>query len=136
MKTSKKSVIVATVVLVLLSSCRLVDYTIISTKNYEIGIDKSKGVLTKGRSFFLFGIGFNLKNPTDKALMNAGQTHDLLVDGVVKYSNIGLGTILTVRGLAISSSELKASMGEKEFGKWIREQNVFDPETEVVDAEP
>ncbi|MEM0939425.1 MAG: hypothetical protein AAGI25_06505 [Bacteroidota bacterium] len=136
MKTSKKSVIVATVVLVLLSSCKLVDYTMMSTKNYELGIDKSKGIPTRGWSFYVFSVGINLKDATDKALRNAGQTYDLLVDGRAKFYPFFFGSIIKVKGLAISSSELKTSMGEKGFEEWIREQHVFDPETEVVDAEP
>ncbi|MEM6738161.1 MAG: hypothetical protein AAF620_19045 [Bacteroidota bacterium] len=136
MKTSKKSVIVATVILVLLSSCKLVDYTMMSTKNYELGIDRSKGIPTRGWSFYVFSVGVNLNDATNKALRKAGQTHDLLVDGRAKFYPFFFGSIIKVKGLAISSSELKASMGEKEFKEWLKGQNVFDPETEVVDAEP
>ncbi|MEQ8908620.1 MAG: hypothetical protein RIC95_05480 [Vicingaceae bacterium] len=125
MKTSKLFLAVILVSLVTLSSCsyRLVDFTVISTKNAEIGVDRSKGKKTMGKKSYFLGLGWNLKDAIDDALGNAGTEYDLLIDGVVTYVSIPLFPTIKVSGLAVSSSDLKADLGEDGFEDWLNQQD-------------
>jgi len=128
----KKSTInVVTLVLILfLSGCtyRLVDFTVISTKNAEIGVDRTKGKQTEGKKSYFLGLGFNLKDALDAALENAGPQYDLLIDGIVSYQNLPFVSVVKVKGVAISSSDLKASLGIQGYNQWCKNNNVFSPE--------
>ncbi|MFK7908768.1 MAG: hypothetical protein AB8B69_26805, partial [Chitinophagales bacterium] len=66
-----------------LSSCsvRLVDFTVISSKNVSLNIDRTQGKKVKGEKKYFLGIGWNLKDAMDKALEMAGPEYDLLIDG-------------------------------------------------------
>ncbi|MEM6967322.1 MAG: hypothetical protein AAF573_21340, partial [Bacteroidota bacterium] len=90
-----------------LSSCtvRLVDFTVISTKNAEIGVDKSKGKQTTGSKSYFLGIGFNLKDALDIALEKAGPKYDLLIDGVVSSQSLPFVSKVKVKGIAVSSQD-------------------------------
>ncbi len=116
------------------SSCtiRLVDFTVISTKNAEIGVDKTKAVQTEGKKSYIFNMGFNLKDALDDALENAGPKYDLLVDGVVLYTSYPFVTVVKVKGLAVSSTELRAELGEEGYRNWCESNNIFDPENPEV----
>lgn len=94
MKKTYKLLLVSLVGLVSLSSCsqRLVDFTVISSKNHSIPIDKSQGIRVKGKSMGFLGLGASIKDAMDKALQSAGPDYDLLIDGVVRiedYFQIG-----------------------------------------------
>ncbi len=120
----------ACVLLVSLSSCttRLVDFTVISTKNADLRMDKSKGKKVEGQKGYFLGFGFNLKDAIDRALESAGPDYDLLVDGVVRYTSLPFVTKVSVEGLAVSTSKMRAELGEEGFDKWLRGQNnVLDP---------
>ena len=79
-------------------SCRLVDFTAVSTKNVPILSDSriGKGVRVKASSFYFLDLGYNLKDCIDKALEKAGSRYNMLVDGVITSSHIPfIGTIVT-----------------------------------------
>ncbi|MGC9354005.1 MAG: hypothetical protein ACP5D9_09215 [Mariniphaga sp.] len=136
MKTSKFYFTgILVVALFALSNCtyRLVDFTVISTKNAEIGVDRTKGVPTEGEKSYFFS-GFNLKDAMDIALENAGSQYDLLIDGVVTVQNIWFVTTVKVKGTAVSSTDLRASLGEDGFKKWRLANNIFDPKKELQEV--
>ena len=130
MKNRNYSLVAMFVVLFALSSCtfRLVDFTAISTKNVNLGIDKSQGIRTEGKKSYFLGIGWNLKDALDIALEKAGPEYDLLIDGVVRYSSFVVMTV-KVEGVAVDSKKMKASLGQKGFEKWYKANNIFDPNT-------
>lgn len=115
------------------TSCtyRLVDFTVISSKNVDIRMDKTMGKKTNGDKTYFLGIGFNLKDALDIALDKAGPGYDLLVDGVVRYTAAPFVAIVKVEGTAISSSKMRLSMGDKAFEEWLCGKDVFDPNQEV-----
>ena len=130
MKKTKLSIFTALLALTLIftgCSQRLVDFTVISSKNHSLKFDKSKGVRVTGKSFGFLGIGVNIKDAMDKALQSAGPQFDLLIDGVVKIENYPFVAGYVVEGTAISSGDLKAMLGEKGFEEWCKSNNVFDP---------
>lgn len=132
MKFSYWKMLLLAIVTLSVTSCsvRLVDFTVISTKNAEIGVDKTKAIQTEGKKSYFLGIGFNLKDAIDNALENAGPAYDLLVDGVVLYKPYPFVTIVEVKGLAVSSSDLRASLGEEGFKNWCQQHNIMDPNDE------
>lgn len=129
MKKSKFSFSILLLFLLAFSSCtyRLVDFTIISSKNHSIDIDKTLGKRVKGKSNSFLGIGASIKDAMDQALQSAGPEYDLLIDGVVKINDYILVAGFTVEGLAVSSAKLRASMTDEEYQKWCKENNIFDP---------
>jgi hypothetical protein len=129
MKLFKTNFLVFVLAAFMVSSCtyRLVDFTMISTKTPGMGIDRSIAVPTEGKKGYFMGFGWNLKDGIDLALENAGTEYDLLIDGVVEYANYPFWTVVKVRGSAINSAKLQASMGEGEFQKWLKGQDVLDP---------
>lgn len=88
-------------------SYRLVDYTVISSKNVNLNLDKGEGKLVVGKKGYFLGIGLNLKDATDKALESAGPEYDLLLDGVVRYNEYLLISSVKVEGVAVRSSDIK-----------------------------
>ena len=53
---------------------------------------------------------------------NAGRQYDLLIDGVVRYSNYPFVVVVKVEGVAVSTSAMKDSMGSVEFEEWKNKQ--------------
>jgi len=130
MKSTKLSIFTALFALTLIfSSCsqRLVDFTVISSKNHGLKFDKSKGVRVTGKSFGFLGMGANIKDAMDKALQSAGPQFDLLIDGVVKMEAYPFINGYIVEGTAISSADLKAMLGDKGFEDWCKSNNILDP---------
>ena len=127
----KSNIIISVFVLIILafSSCshRLAGFTVISTKNHSINFDKTQGKKVMGKSNGFLGIGASIEEALDRALESAGPDYDILIDGVVKVNDYFLVAGFTVQGLAVSSSKLKASMGDEEYQKWCKENNIFDP---------
>ena len=117
-----------------LSSCsqRLIDFTVISSKNVSLNFDKSQGRITSGTSMGFLGLGANIKDAMDKALSTAGPEYDILIDGVVRVNDYFLVSGFKVEGTAISTSKMKASLGLKGFEDWCKANNVFDPATAKV----
>jgi hypothetical protein len=129
MKKIKLNVLLALMTLVFMGSCstRLVDFTVISSKNHSLQIDKSVGVPVKGTSMGFLGLGVSIKDAMDKALQDAGPEYDLLIDGVVRFVNYPLISGYSVEGMAVNSAKLKKQMGEKGFNEWIEGENIFVP---------
>lgn len=128
MRKSIWNLTMAIVLPIILSSCtaRLVDFTVISSKNVNIGFKKSEGKKVIGKSIGFLGIGATIKDAIDKALESAGPDYDLLVDGVVKEASYFLAAGYIVEGIAINSSIKKAELGSEEaFQKWCLEHKVL-----------
>ena len=130
----KISFVAIIIALFMFSSCsyRLVDFTVISSKNVSLKIDKSQGIKVSASSNGFLGLGASIKDAMDKALSSAGPDYDLLVDGVVRVNDYFLVSGYKVEGTAISSSKMKASLGVKGFEDWCKANNVFDPTTATV----
>lgn len=116
--------------LISMSSCstRLVDFTVISTKNTNMIVDRENAKRTEGKATYFLGIGFNLKDGIDDAIQNAGTEYDMLVDGVVRYKNLPFVTIIEVEGLAVSSRSIQTSMTDEEFEQWCSTHDIMDRE--------
>ena len=133
-----KNLLILTLLLGSLTSCsiRLVDFTVISSKNVNLDIDRTQGKKVKGEKSYFLGIGWNIKDAMDKALETAGPEYDLLVDGVVRYGNYPFIISLTVEGTAVSSKAMKNKLGEAGFKDWLNGKKLtYDKETEVVYTE-
>jgi hypothetical protein len=118
-----------------LSSCsqRLIDFTVISSKNVALRIDKSQGKAVKARSMGVFGFGISIKDAMDKALQSAGPDYDLLIDGVVRSKVYPFYAGYIVEGTAVSTSKLKAELGEAGFREWSKNHNILNTNnTEAV----
>jgi hypothetical protein len=122
-----------TLIVVAMSSCgtRLVDFTVISTKNADLNIKKSEGVKTEGKSMKFLNIGVNIKDAIDDALENAGPDYDLLVDGVIRSKQFPFYGGFVVEGTAISTEKMKTQLGEKGFEEWCKQHNIVSPSTPV-----
>jgi hypothetical protein len=122
------------VTLLTFSSCssRLVDFTVISSKNVSLKIDKSQGKTVSASSNGFLGLGASIKDAMDKALSSAGPDYDLLVDGVVRVNDYFLVSGYKVEGTAISTSKMKASLGVKGFEDWCKANNIFDSNSAKV----
>ena len=109
----KKLILPALVVAISMSltSCntRLVDFTVISSKNVTLRLSEDgKGPRTEGRDMKFCGRP-QLKEAIDKAIENAGPGYDALIDGVVYTRNeiIRLGWV--IQGTPIKTSKLKGN---------------------------
>ena len=132
MKTNKLTLLMVLASFFLMTSCslRLVDFTVISSKNVSLKIDKSQGIRVSGSSVGFLGIGASIKDAMDKALQSAGPDYDLLVDGVVSIQDYFLVQGYKVEGTAISTSKLKAALGDDGYNNWCKEHNIFDAESQ------
>lgn len=119
-----------------LSSCsiRLVDFTTISSKNVSLDIDKTKGIQVEASKSYFLGIGWNIKDALDEALETAGPEYDLLVDGVVRYSSYPFISSVKVEGTAVNSRDIKMVYGIDGYKQWLRNNDVFDPETTTIEV--
>ncbi len=122
------------IALITFSSCsqRLIDFTVISSKNVSLKFDKSQGKAVSGTSMGFIGLGASIKDAMDNALQNAGPDFDILVDGVVRLEDYFLVSGYKVEGTAISTSKMKASLGVKGYEEWCKANNIFDPTTATV----
>ena len=129
-----KTLLIIAIAAMTLSSCsfRLVDFTVISSKNVNLDIDRAQGVKTEGKKSYFLGIGWNIKDAMDEALEEAGPEYDMLIDGVVRYTSYPFVSGVTVEGTAVSTKAMKARMGEAGFQDWLNGQNVLSEETAVV----
>lgn len=120
-----------------LGSCsiRLVDFTVISSKNVGLRMDKTKGKQVEASKGYFLGLGWNIKDAMDKALEQAGPGYDLLVDGVVTYTSYPLFLSLKVKGTAINTNDMKMSMTDSEYKEWLAGLNIMDPNTATVEVE-
>jgi hypothetical protein len=133
-----KNFLAVVLMLGLLASCsiRLVDFTIISSKNVGLDIDKSEVKRVKPEKSYFLGIGLNIKDAMYIALEKAGPDYDLLVDGVVRYQSFPFITSIVVEGLAVSSSAMKNKLGEAGFNNWLNGKSLtYDKQNETVSVE-
>ncbi|MCM4156303.1 hypothetical protein [Christiangramia antarctica] len=100
-------------------SVRLVDFTAISSKNVNLNVNTSEGVKTEGSKSYVFGFGFNIKDALDLALENAGPEYDMLMDGVVRYSNYFFVATVEVEGTAYNSRNIRTTMTKAEYKNWL-----------------
>lgn len=77
------------------SSCRLTDFTVISTKNVTLEVKKDVPRVSAK--------GWTVKGAIDKAIEKAGPGYDALIDGVI-YDT---GWRFKVEGTPIKTSETK-----------------------------
>jgi len=95
MKKVSLAFIVVLFVSTTFTSCRIVDFTVISSKNVTLDTKKDAPRVS--------GFGFTLKSALDKAIEKAGPGYDALIDGVVSDAIVGY----TVKGTPIKTSETK-----------------------------
>ena len=114
----------------LFSSCsqRIIDFTVISSKNHTLKFDLAQGKKAEGTSMMFLGLGTTIKSAMDNALELAGPGYDLLIDGVVYRQDYFFVAGFKVTGTAVMSRALLAHLGEEGFQHWLAENNVFDPE--------
>ncbi|MBL7917677.1 MAG: hypothetical protein JNM96_04720 [Bacteroidia bacterium] len=96
---------------VFFTSCnqRLIDFTVISSKNVTLRLpDDAKGPRSTGKEM-KFCTQPMLKSAVDKAIENAGPGYDALIDGVVYSRNEFFRMGWVVEGTPIKTSKLKAS---------------------------
>lgn len=121
---SKKiiSLIGSIALMVAFSGCsmRLIDFTVISSKNVNLKIDKSQGIRVTGNSNGFLGVGASIKDAMDNALMSAGPDYDLLIDGVVRVNDYFFVSGYRVEGTAVSTSKMKAMMSPAEYEAWCK----------------
>lgn len=127
MKNLKPNLIVILIAILTLTSCsqRLVDFTVISSKNHAINFDLEQGKATTGKSMGVFALGTNIKDAMDEAIVNAGPQFDILINGVVRAKSYMFYGGYVVEGTAVSSKQLIANLGQDGFEKWKKENNVF-----------
>jgi hypothetical protein len=113
------------------SSCtyRLVDFTVISSKNVNLDINKASGIKVQAEKSYFLGLGWNIKDVLDIALEKAGPNYDLLVDGVVRYSEFPFVLSVSIEGTAVDSRAMKQKMGTVGFEKWLEGKKVLNAET-------
>jgi len=90
-----KKIILILGVSVALTSCRLVDFTIISSKNVSLDVKKDAKRVT--------GKGFTVKDALDHAIEKAGPGYDALIDGVI-YNGLFR---YKVQGTPVKTTDLK-----------------------------
>jgi len=78
----------------IITSCRVTDFTVLSTKNVDIKANKETPRVK--------GWGFNIKDAIDKAIEKSPGS-DALIDGVINRAFIGF----TVKGTPVKTSEIK-----------------------------
>lgn len=129
-----KNLLILVLLLGSLTSCsfRLVDFTVISSKNVNLDIDRTEGKKVKGEKAYFLGIGWNIKDAMDKALESAGTNFDLLIDGVVRYTSYPFVLSVAVEGTAVNSKDMKNKLGEAGFKNWLKEKKLtYEKETKV-----
>lgn len=124
------------VALLTMNSCttRLVDFTVISSKN--VGM-RAEGKLVEAKEMKAFGFNATIKGVIDKALETAGPEYDLLVDGVLSYSSYYFVAGYRVKGKAVNSANIKLAMSDAEFEEWYAANVSYDKNSsEVVNELP
>ena len=74
----------------------------------------------------VLGIGASIKVLWTKPT-KCWTEYDILVNGVVRYNDYVVVVGYKATGTAVSSSKLKAMLGEEGFENWCKANNIFDP---------
>ncbi len=93
-----KLLVITVLAVASLSSCRMMDFTILSSKNVTINVKKGEQRVS--------GKGFTVKAAVDYAIEKAGPGYDALIDGVIYMGMFRY----KVEGLPIKTSEAKKSL--------------------------
>ncbi|MFH2036979.1 MAG: hypothetical protein ABIJ45_11295 [Candidatus Zixiibacteriota bacterium] len=115
MKPFKLIVISIILLMVVGCSTRVLDFTVISSKNVKLDLaDGAKGERVKGEDmvYFLISIPLgtpNLKEAVDRAIESAGPDYDALIDGVI-YSKFWWILITGQMGYVVEGTPIKTSM--------------------------
>ncbi|MFZ4398862.1 MAG: hypothetical protein ACOYO1_02415 [Bacteroidales bacterium] len=88
-----KLLMLTAIVMISVTSCRMTDFTVISTKNVTIEAQKDKAPV---RAW-----GFTVKDAVDNAIEKGGVGYDALTDGVVFKRIIGY----SVKGTPIKTKK-------------------------------
>ena len=104
--------LIGALVALMLNGCtqRLIDFTIISSKNVAMKVDKSATRVHGKDEVVVFLIPFgipNLKEAVDRAIESAGPGYDALIDGVVSQYNYHF--IVGVMGFKVEGTPIKSS---------------------------
>lgn len=93
-----------------LSGCatRLVDFTVISTKNVQVA--KAKGDRVKGSDCAFLGQA-NIKEAIDRAIETAGGDYDALVDGVMYHRGYPFVNCIEVEGTPVNTKSKTSMQG-------------------------
>jgi len=124
MKTIKLFMFLATIVLLSSCSYRTLDFTVISSKALQIGIDKTTGKTVEGKSMGFLGFGTSIKNAVDEAIEKGGAGCDMIVDGVIYLKDAVFVSGYIVKGTAINSKALRADLGADGWEQFCREHNI------------
>ena len=95
-KTNLILVIALVAITSTLQSCRIVDFTVISSKNVTLDVKKDAPRVS--------GWGWTVKDALDKAIEKSGPGYDALIDGVVSH---GALAGFRVTGTPIKTAETK-----------------------------
>jgi hypothetical protein len=130
----KFNIFAIVIAIVMLSSCsyRLVDFTVISSKNHSLNFDLTQGKQVSASSNGFLGIGASIKDAMDKALQSAGPEYDILVNGVVRLNDYFFVSGYKVEGTALDSKKLKAMLGEEGYKEWLISNDLFNPSETIV----
>lgn len=124
MKTKFLSILMLSVALTFTScSSRLVDFTVISSKNHSINFNKAEGKQVMARSMGFLGLGTSIKDAMDKALEKAGPEYDVLIDGVVRVDDYFLVAGYRVTGIAVKSKDIKQAYNVTNLEEWCSNNN-------------
>lgn len=135
MKKSIFALMILSAMIMTSCSSRLVDFTVISSKNVQLAADLTKGKKVEGKKSYIFGIGWNIKDAMDIALEKAGSEYDLLVDGVVRYGSYPFVAVISVEGTAISSRVMIQQLGEAGYQQWLKGKKLtYNKNTELVSS--
>ena len=132
MLSKKYYIMVFVAVSIMVQSCafRLIDETaIIKTENNFVEQEITIGKKVEGKQYFPYMIGYNIQGAIDEAFENAGEKYDMLINASVDtkhyYFVIYFSQYVVVKGTAVNSNELRNSMGDEKYSKWISQQNVI-----------
>lgn len=132
MLSKKYYIMVFIVASIIIQSCsfRLIDETtIIKTEKSYMEQEISIGKEVEGNEYFPYLLGYNIQGAIDEAFENAGENYDMLINTSVDtkhyYFVIYFSQYVVVKGTAVNSNELKKSMGDEKYSKWITQQNVI-----------
>lgn len=113
----------------LFSSCgyKILEFSALSVKpTTNLKIDLSKGKFVTAKVVGFVGIDAQIKDCITKALRQAGPEYDLLIDGYVKSIVYPYFSGYKIEATAVSTSQLKAQLGEKGFDEWCKNHNLMN----------
>ncbi len=128
-KTPKTLLLVIAALFIQACSYPVIDNALIQRPQAEPArLELNIGKEVEGATYYPYLIGYNFSDSIEAALDSAGEDYDLLINASVEekyyYLVVYFSKYVIVKGTAIKSSELKASLGEEGFKRWLATQNV------------